>query len=472
MTYWGYLIGYGYLAMLIGIAELLSRRTAINREVMRKILHCLIGLEWLVLYYCFAGSWQIVIIPTSFIVVNVASYRFKLFHSIERTQDNHLGTVFYALAMTAMSIAVVFNPNFMLPFGISVACLSFGDAAAALMGQYLRPKVAVFRKSLWGVIGCLLFAFAAQIALFALLGQPFNFTYFLAIAVVAALSEVISNKGTDNLFVCLWCFLWSYALFFNPPAIQNVLMCFMGFMLAGVCINTRSFTVVASVVAGAMLAAVGILGGWFPFLYIISAYAVIYLAEHYIKQAKYKETRKVVQILANGVCAMAMVVAYYFTRYQYLLIAYAVAIAESLSDSFAGVVGTAYAKRVYDLVSHKPVDKGLSGGVSLEGTLAGLAVSALTAVVCGFVFGWNWYLCVVAFFPFLGMLLDSLLGATVQYKKLCVVCGAVCECTSHCSRPTERHSGFAIFSNGMVNLITNMLTTGATVLVLYFVYRA
>jgi len=457
--------------MLIGIAELLSRRTRLSREVMRKVLHCLIGLEWLVLYYFFSDSWQIVVIPASFVIVNLASYRFKFFHSIEREEGNHPGTVFYAVSMTAMSVATAIDHRFMLPFGIAVACLSFGDAAAALMGRYLKPHVAVFRKSLWGAVGCFVFSFLAQLGLFALQGQPFNFAYMIAIAVVSCLSEVISNKGTDNLFVCLWCFLWSYALFLDNSAIQNVLMCYIGFILAGVCINTRAFTLPASCLAGAMLAVLGILGGWFAFLFIISAYGVIYMAEHFIKHAKYKETRKVVQIVQNGLCAVAMIIAYYYTRQSFLLLAYVVAVTESLTDSFSGVIGTAYAHRTVDIIRHCAISKGLSGGVSLIGTIAGLAVNALAIVPCGFAFGWQWYLVAVALLPFMGMLLDSVFGATIQIKQICTECGIVCECTSHCSRPTERYKGMAIFTNGNVNLLTNAITTAAACLVFYFVYH-
>lgn len=470
MNYWGYLIGYGYLAMLIGIAELLSRLTRISREVLRKVLHCLIGLEWLVLYYCFADTWQIVVIPASFVLVNALSYRFKIFKSIERDSGNHLGTIFYAIAMTAMSVAVACDSRFMLPFGIAVFCLSFGDAAAALMGQYLKPKIAVFRKTLWGVTGCFLFSLLAQLALFPLLGLPYHLEYIVALSVVTALTEVVSNKGTDNLFVCLWCFLWSFALYLAPETIQIVLMCYVGFVLGGVTVNTRSFSLPASIEAGCMLALCGILGGWFAFVFVIAAYGVIYLAEHLIKRSRFKETRKVLQIIQNGLWAFGLILAYYFTRRDFLLIAYAVSITQGLTDSFAGVLGNAYAVKVYDIVRHTPVEKGLSGGVSLVGTLGALAVSMLGALPCGFVFGWHYYLIPVALLPFLGMLLDSIFGATVQYKQRCTVCGAVCECTAHCSRPTVRHSGAKIFTNGNVNLLTNLLTTAAAVLILYFAY--
>ncbi len=468
MNYWGYLIGYGYLAVLIGIAECLSRRTGLSREVMRKVLHCLIGLEWLVLYYCFYDTWQIVGIPASFIIVNLVSYKFNVFKSIEREKGNHLGTIYYAVAMTGMSIATALNGQLMYPFGIAVVCLSFGDAAAALMGQYCKPRVAVFGKSLWGVIGCFIFSFAAQIALSLLLGYPLRWQYVVALAAICALAEVLSAHGTDNLFVCLWCFVWAYMLYIDQSAEFMVFAAFTGFVLATVCYHTRSFTPIASATAGVMLTAIAYLGGKFAFLFILIAYAVVYTVEHVVKHSRYKETRTLKQIIQNGLWAFVAILAYYLTERTFLLLVYVVSITESLVDSFAGVVGTAYAKTVRNIVSGKPIEKGLSGGVSLVGTIAGLIVSIVSAVVFGAIYGWGWHLLAVALLPFAGMLLDSILGSTLQHKERCTVCGAICECTAHCSRPTQHAAGYRFFSNGNVNLISNFATTAVATLLLYF----
>ena len=219
-----------------------------------------------------------------------------------------------------------------------------------------------------------------------------------------------------------------------------------------------------------MLAAVGLMGGWFPFLFIIGAYGVVYLAEHFIKRQRYQETRSAAQILQNGLPAVAAIVAYCCTGRRFLLLVYVVAITESLADSIASVVGSAYAKRVVDIVSHRPVEKGLSGGISAVGTMAALVTCALPAVVVGAVFGWNLSLLAVALLPMGGMLLDSVLGATLQGKRRCTACGATCESTVHCGRPTEHYKGLVRMTNGRVNLACNLVTTAAAVAILYFVY--
>ena len=470
MIGWGYLIGYGYLAVLLGIAELLSRRTDINREVMRKVLHCLIGLEWFALYYCFAETWQIVVIPATFILVNILSYRFKLFHSVEREQGNHPGTIYYAVAMTAMSIVTAIRPAWMFPFGVAVICLSFGDAAAALCGQYLRPRIAVFDKSLWGTVACFVFALLAQVALSAIVGMPIRMTNVVAIAAVCAVSEVLCTKGTDNLFVCLWCMVWAYTLYYSNAWLSTVLMLYVAFVLAVVGYRTAAFTGAAALVTGLLLSAIGLFGGWFAYLFILCSYAVIYLAEHFVRKSQFKERRKIVQIVENGLPAVLALVAYYVTKREWLLVVFAVAITQSLTDSFASCMGNAYGGTPVDILRHRPVEKGLSGGITWVGTLSGILVSVLSMVVIGLVFGWRWYLVAVALLPFGGMMLDSLLGASIQHKEICDVCGTVCECTAHCGRPTLHYRGLKHVSNGLVNLICNTATTLAACLVLYFIH--
>lgn len=470
MHWLGYLIGYGYLAMLLGIAELLSRLCPrLNREVTRKILHCLIGAEWLALYFFFRDTWQIVVIPATFIIVNLLSYRFRFFHAIEREASNHLGTVYYALAMTGMSVATAVYPALMPSFGIAVACLSFGDAAAALMGRYLKPRLAIFGKSVWGVVGCFVFAWAAQVPIVFLTDLPFDPAKITAIAAVAALTEVLTVKGTDNLFVCLWCFVWSYVLYLAPEVTDVTLMYFSGFVLACVCYNTRSFTLIASAAAGAMLGTVGYIGGWYPYLYVLGAYGVIYCTEHLVRKSHFKERRNLIQIAQNGLCAISLMFVYLRWPYPWLLVAYTIAIAESLADSFAGVMGQAFGKRTVDIITHRPVEKGLSGGISMAGTASALLVCAVTTAVTGLVFGWRWYLLAVALLPMCGMLLDSVLGATLQEKRRCDECGAICENPVHCGRPTLHHSGLKWLTNGRVNLLCNVITTAAACLLLFYI---
>ena len=56
---------------------------------------------------------------------------------ISSDSDNAPGTVYYALAMTGVSLVGCFIPEVMLPFGIGVMCTSIGDGFAGVIGQLI-----------------------------------------------------------------------------------------------------------------------------------------------------------------------------------------------------------------------------------------------------------------------------------------------------------------------------------------------
>lgn len=56
-----------------------------------------------------------------------------------------------------------------------------------------------------------------------------------------------------------------------------------------------------------------------------------------------------------------------------------------------------------------------------------------------------------------GSLADSLIGATLQRKGVCVVCGASTENASHCDKPTQTRSGYSFVDNNVVNLAATVV---------------
>jgi len=64
-----------------------------------------------------------------------------------------------------------------------------------------------------------------------------------------------------------------------------------------------------------------------------------------------------------------------------------------------------------------------------------------------------------------GFILDSFLGATVQARFTCQVCGRIVEKRSHCGRETDHSSGLSIMGNDFVNFISSLF--GATIAVLF-----
>jgi uncharacterized membrane protein len=61
-----------------------------------------------------------------------------------------------------------------------------------------------------------------------------------------------------------------------------------------------------------------------------------------------------------------------------------------------------------------------------------------------------------------GSVADSLIGATVQRKTICAVCGKASENLVHCGQPTKRQSGIFFVDNNIVNLLATMVGAGAS----------
>lgn len=102
------------------------------------------------------------------------------------------------------------------------------------------------------------------------------------------------------------------------------------------------------------------------------------------------------------------------------------------------------------------------GGVTWRGTLGGV-VGAWSVGLAGLAATGSTALLVFAIlYGSAGMLLDSLLGATLQGRFRCDACAVATERRVHrCGAPTRRVAGLRWLSNDAINAITTVVTTAA-----------
>lgn len=127
--------------------------------------------------------------------------------------------------------------------------------------------------------------------------------------------------------------------------------------------------------------------------------------------------RTAAQVLANGsVAGVCGILAYIFPQHHELLV---IMLASSLSsataDTLSSELGTVYGKRFYNMLTFRKDIRGENGVVSLEGTLFGLAGSAIMAYAYCFHYGWQWFHVIVVAGT-VGNIVDSLLGAALERK--------------------------------------------------------
>ncbi len=209
----GYCLSYGYLFFVIFGIGTLKKILKFSTETSRKLIHILIGFTWIILYNYLKNTIHFIIIPLSFIIINALSYKFKIFKMYERESNkkNHYGTIYYAIAMTIMATLSFFNEQLLLPYGLSVFVLSFGDGAAALFGTAIKkhnPKITK-EKSLIGTLACIIFSGLGMILFEQILNINISTSCVALISVITGILELV-GYGLDNFSVTLGVMFLSY----------------------------------------------------------------------------------------------------------------------------------------------------------------------------------------------------------------------------------------------------------------------
>ena len=175
-----------------------------------------------------------------------------------------------------------------------------------------------------------------------------------------------------------------------------------------------------------------------------------------------RKARDARQVFANGGVAAACAVAYAFTRSPVLAAAFAGALASAAADTWGTELGTLARSTPRSIVNFRAVARGLSGGVTIAGTLAeigGALTVGLVAWAAGIAPWW-----IVAAAGFGGAMADSIFGATLQALHYCSRCGRLCETDPHlCGSATSLVRGWRAIDNDAVNAIATIagaLTAG------------
>lgn len=172
--------------------------------------------------------------------------------------------------------------------------------------------------------------------------------------------------------------------------------------------------------------------------------------------------RDAMQVLANGgVAAAAMLLIPRFGTP--VLAAFAGAFAAATADTWATEIGTLAKRAPRSILTLRPLATGLSGGITVQGSLAQLGGSALIAL-----FAIQSH--VAPFWPVfaggvIGSIADSVLGATLQTLRYCPNCARDCETSPHvCGTPTVIRRGLRWLDNDAVNFAATLI--GAVVALL------
>jgi uncharacterized protein (TIGR00297 family) len=204
-----------------------------------------------------------------------------------------------------------------------------------------------------------------------------------------------------------------------PAAVVTLAFTAIARLLSGV---TRSGALAGALVSFAMYASAG--PGAFAalvsvFVIAIATTRVGYSRKQRLGAAESREGRSASQILANtGVAALACIL-FAVGRSSIFLIGAAAAMAEAAADTTSSEIGEAASGQARLITTLEFVPAGTDGGITLSGTLAGALAALVVAACCVLVRlippSALWLAWVAGF---LGMLLDSVLGAVLERRKV------------------------------------------------------
>ncbi len=161
--------------------------------------------------------------------------------------------------------------------------------------------------------------------------------------------------------------------------------------------------------------------------------------------------RDVKQVLSNGGLFALSALGYLILPSPIWYASGIGALAASTTDTWATEVGTLANGEPVSIVSGWKVAAGTSGGITLLGTVAGVA-GALFIGVGAALAHWPVPFAAVALGGIAGGLADSILGATLQARRWCDACATSTEQSIHsCGTPTRHAGGVAGLDNDGVN---------------------
>ena len=474
----GYIFGIGY-AFICLLISFIMYKLGVPKRYTRKVVHILVGFEWVILYHFLGAGIHFLTVCVIFLILLAIAYKGRLMPMISSEDDNAPGTVYYAVAMTGVAAVGCFVPEVMLPFGIGVMCTSFGDGLAGFVGQAIRrynPEI-YGRKTLLGALTNFVISTACAAVISSVYSLELGIVNCIFIGILSTELELVTSRGLDNVSVTWGATALTYGFMYFADVNAYLVPIIFTPLIVMLCVQKKALTsggIIAAIVLDiATSIAFGNKGFIILCTFFVGSITVDKIKKHYKNQSRNNdvksECRNYMQVLVNGMIAFLCSISFIVTKNSIFAVPFVASLGEAFADTVASGIG-ALSNRTYDPFRRQKCDNGLSGGMSLIGTLSSF-LAALIISVIAYCLGFNNFgfaeLLIVTLCAFLGGIFDSFLGSLFQIKYRCAECGKITEREEHCDTQTVRYSGFAFIDNDIVNLLSCTFSAVlATVLVM------
>jgi len=451
-----YLWASGLILLTTLLVKFAVEKLNLHGETGRKILHIVAVLTCGYVVQQTEQTKGLAILFIIFFVILLFVTHYELLLPNERRS---YGIALFPLAFGVLLLTPILKDAIL--FGI--VTLGISDALAGWAGQKLNFKKYVFlyeKKSWLGF-----FVFYISTILISVIFIGFK-PAILILALIPALSELFSYRGSDNLTIPLVSAFWYETL--QGRVILPIHWYVLFSMIVLLILVGRKKWLNSSGMAAALLLGIIILfAGNVNFLIPIGVFFIAGSITSGLNKGQKDATgRNAFQVFANGLVAVTFLWIYAVTKNDILLIGYLVSVAISFADTMSSDIGMYFKRKTYDILTLKPVTAGLSGGISDFGTMAGTFAAILFSILCFFIFDINIYTSIViAAAGMVGMTTDSILGSVWQAKYLDD--GLIIE---EKGRHAKLVKGLKWLDNDGVNFISNLIVSIVFVLVIFMFF--
>ena len=448
------LITIAVIAVVLVFIELAIKNKWLSKLWGRKLLHCtaICTCAWCIEHFENRLLLACVFLFSFFILLAVIRKGWMQVNAYKT-----YGIAFFPLAFAVLLFIPVFSKSIIV---YAVLILGVSDALASIIGEYFgKQKIAfLFENKSWaGFAAFYLSAFILSLFYFNDLSVH-GILFCIALALLPALTELFTYRGSDNFSVPLFTAAWTILILqLNSDQLQSLLLFTLLFIVLSLLAAYKQWLTVSGAVAACWVALLLYITGGFkafiaPGIFLISGSLLSKLN----KQQKEKEGRNAKQVFANGIVGILFMIFYSIAQQDIYLIAAIISFCISMSDSSSSEMGVYLKGNTYDILSFKKMPIGVSGGISLQGTLAGLAGALLLSFAAFYTYHLSFTIFLwITVAGFTGMLADSVLGSWLQIKY---------KTTDEMLSDDAEHGaikikGFTWCNNDMVNICSNILVT-------------
>tara|TARA_B100000073_G_C23707113_1_gene562720 strand:+ start:54 stop:1514 length:1461 start_codon:yes stop_codon:yes gene_type:complete len=464
------------ILILIFLSEYSYRKNILKPNINRKIIHLTVGVAISFSPFIFTSKIQPLILAIIFLIINHISYkknRLKSFHNINRES---YGTVFFPLAY--ILIATLFW-QYKYIISCSFMILAVSDPLSSLIGENLKKphqyRINKDFKSYEGSATMFISTFIILSLFSNLIFHQFNLLHsiitILICSITITFTEAVSIKGSDNLSIPITSFF--IIEMFNKVNEQKFIIEFLVMIVTIIVLlfyfYKKKHLSLNGLLSSALMAVLILGFGGLVYLLPIATFFILStllskIGSKHIQKSK--SGRTTYQVIANGGIGLLLCIINHFHQTDLIFYMFLSSIAAANSDTWATEIGKLSKTRPKDIISGRRLKQGQSGGITFIGSLGSIVGSFVIAIIGFFLSIDHLYLILIFIAGFVGSLLDSILGSTIQSRFISLDGRTITE-----KRVENSHlySGLRVINNDTVNLVCTISGPMIFALILIFV---